>query len=138
MAISPSAISHDFPLYDADAQSSMGIRLTFSQSLGVDFSTDSGVWKETEGGLAVGLAGPVEIFPESAGADEAHIAQINTPAQVTADEAGAEIVFLGDGMLQAVVQGSAATEDAGWTVEERDGKTIFTKYGAADTLHITF
>lgn len=138
MVISPSAISDDFPLYDADAQSSMGIRLTFSQSLGVDFSTDSGVWKETEGGLAVGLAGPVEIFPESAGADEAHIAQINTPAQVTADEAGAEIVFLGDGMLQAVVQGSAATEDAGWTVEERDGKTIFTKYGAADTLHITF
>ena len=138
MVISPSAISDDFPLYDADAQSSMGIRLTFSHSLQEQFATDSGVWKQTQSGLAVGLTGPVEIFPKTEGTDETHITQINTPARVTAGGDGAEIVFLGDGMLQAVVQGSATTEDEGWTVEERDGITVFTKYGAADTLHITF
>ncbi len=136
--ITPAALSEDFPLYDAAAQSSMGVRLAFSASLGRDFATDSGVWKETEDGLAIGLGGTVRLYPVSEPSQAAHIAQINMPAVVTAGETGAEIAFLGDGMLQAVVAGSAVTADEGWDAEERDGQTIFTKYGTADTLHITY
>jgi hypothetical protein len=40
--------------------------------------------------------------------------------------------------MQTVVSGSASTDSAGWETQTRDGKTVFTKFGGADTLRITF
>ena len=41
-------------------------------------------------------------------------------------------------MLQVVVAGEAVTSSVGWSVQTRDGQTIFTKYGEADTLSLRF
>ena len=41
-------------------------------------------------------------------------------------------------MMQLTVAGDAATDSEGWTVEEIDGNTRFTKYGEADTLNLHY
>ena len=41
--------------------------------------------------------------------------------------------------MQVIVSGEAFTPDASWTATHReDGKTVFTKYGAADTLRLSY
>ncbi len=138
LSITPMAISEDFPLYDAGAQASCGVRITFSRSLTESFTTDAPVWKAAEGGLALGLPGTVRVYPARTEQAAAHIEQINVPARIEADAAGANIAFAEGGMMQVVAAGAARTEDEGWRTETRDGRTVFTKYGAADTLRIVF
>lgn len=137
--IAPRAESTDFPLYSESAQNAMGVRIEFTSSLEDSVKTDARVWKTAENGLAVGLDGAVTV---SAGEGSAacHLEQVNIPASsITEDENGAEIVFAGEGMMQVIVSGEAFTPDTSWTVAHReDGKTVFTKYGAADTLRLSY
>jgi len=111
--------------------------VAFSRSVGARFSTDAAVWKRTEDGLALGLSGETRLFP-SEQEDAPHIERVNVPAAVSADAAGGKIDFLGDGMMQAVVSGNARTEDSGWLTDFREGKTVFTKYGAAASLRFHY
>ena len=70
--------------------------------------------------------------------DSAHLAQVNTPAQITPTEDGADVAFWEDGMMEAVVDGPAVTDSEGWTVTRQGDQTIFTKFGSADTLQIRY
>ncbi len=136
ITIAPGYISDDFPLFDADAQSCSGLRVSFSEGLAASFTPEARVWKETDDGYALGLDGEVTLRRDGEAAR--HILQVNVPASVDATDGGAVIEFIGDGMMQAVVDGAAETSDEGWRVETRNGDTVFTKFGDPDTLHITY
>lgn len=135
--IVPGALSTDFPLYDGTAQNASGLRIDFAQGLERAFTVDARVWKETADGFALGLDGPVSLRP-GAPSGEAHILQVNSPAGISRAKSGAAITFTESGMLQTAVSGEAATNDGGWTVDRYEDRTVFTKFGAAETLHIIY
>jgi len=145
--IAPRTVSTAFPLYDADAQASMGLRIEFADGLETAFSHDARVWKTAANGFALGLDEPVTFRPGGQNAAR-HLLQVNVPAAVSCDGGGATVAFTGDGMMQAVVAGEAETADPGWLVDRREAgdggaddgtvRTVFTKFGAADTLHLTY
>ena len=137
-SIIPESISKEFPLYDDATQKASGLKIAFSTSVEDEFYTDSPVYKVTEDALAVGLPGAVRVFVTEEKQTVPHIQQINVPADITCNADGAEIAFIGDGMMQVVVFGAAKTDCIGWDTETKDGKTIFTKYGSADILNITY
>ena len=85
----------------------------------------------------MGLNRPVTLR-SGAEEEQPHLKQVNLPAEITTVSNGAEIAFQEDGMLQVVVAGEAVTSSVGWSVQTRDGQTIFTKYGEADTLSLRF
>ncbi len=135
--ITPSAISTDFPLYDREAQNSCGLQIDFAVGFETAFAPDARIWKQTGNGFALGLDGPVTLRENTAVANS-HLLQVNLPADLTCDENGAEVSFHGEGMLQAVVSGGAETSDTGWIVDRYEDRTVFTKFGAKDTLHLTY
>lgn len=137
--IVPGHVSEDFALYDEVAQNASGLRVDLSDSLKASLTSDARVWKQTDGGLTIGLDGPVTLTFTGSLKETAHLEQVNIPADISTDGNGAEISFLGDGMMQVVVFGTdAATSDEGWSVTTNGNETIFTKYGGADTLHIQY
>ncbi len=137
LVLTPGAASEDFALYDEAAQSAAGVRVDFADGLETAFSVDARVWKQTDDGYAVGLDGAVSLRPGGQNAAR-HLLQVNVPAEIEATEDGAVLAFTGDGMMQVTVAGAAATPDAGWTVDEYEDRTVFTKFGAAETLRIEY
>lgn len=134
-SVTPAARSESGSLYNADYQSACGIRIEFAERCGSAFTTDARVWKRTARGLTVGLDGTVHIGRGEA-SDAAHLERVNLPADISSD--GTQITFLDDGMMQVAVRGEAVTQQDDWTVTNEDGLTVFTKFGDADTLRITF
>lgn len=127
-----------FALYDARTQGAMGVEIEFSaRCSAADYAVDANVWYQKGSSLYVSLDRPVTLT-KAARADSAHLAQVNTPARITLVEGGAEVAFYENGMMEAVVDGAAVTSCVGWTVTQLDGKTIFTKFGGADTLRIRY
>ena len=134
--ITPGAASTDFPLYDGTFQRAAGLRIDFTDGLEEMFTPDARVWKRTADGFAVGLDAPVTFC--QGGGEGQHVLQLNVPAEIAGTDAGAEISFTGDGMLQAVVSGNAETADEGWTADHYDGMTVFTKFGGPTALHVRY
>ena len=127
-----------FALYDARTQNAMGVEIEFSAHCSAaGYAADANVWYQKGNSLYVSLDRPVTLTG-TARPEGAHLAQVNTPARITPVEGGAEVAFLEDGMMEAVVDGAASTGSAGWMVTRQDGRTIFTKYGGADTLRIQY
>ena len=128
----------DFALYDAQTQSAMGVEVEFSaRCSAADYAADANVWYQRGNSLYVGLDRPVTLT-KTTRAEDAHLTQVNTPARITLTEGGAEVAFLEDGMMEAVVDGAADTGSEGWTVTRQGDQTVFTKYGGADTLQIQY
>ena len=127
-----------FALYDARTQDAMGVEIEFSaRCSAAGYAVDANVWYQKGNSLYVSLDRPVTLT-KTARSDGAHLAQVNTPAQITLVEGGAEVAFREDGMMEAVVDGAAVTSSVGWTVTQQGDQTVFTKYGAADTLQIRY
>ena len=127
-----------FALYDAQTQHAMGVEVDFSARCSAgDYAADANVWYQKGNSLYVSLDRPVTLT-KTARSYGAHLAQVNTPAQITLVEGGAEVAFREDGMMEAVVDGAAVTSSVGWTVTQQGDQTVFTKYGAADTLQIRY
>lgn len=138
MAITPATISDSFALYDAAYQASSGIKVVMSKDIGAeDLTIDADVWRQDGSTIYLGLNRSVSIRPGAASGGT-HLERVNIAAEVSSDANGATVRFLDGGMLQAVVSGPASAKDDGWIITERDGKTIFTKYGGADTLRIVY
>ena len=138
LTLVPGSVSEDFPLYDAAFQSACGVRLRFAdKSLLAKAAADAEVVRRTEDALYLSLTGETHILLDGAGG-ESPIVKINVPAAVTLSETGAEIVFAEGGLMEVTVSGSASTASAGWKTEAREGRTLFTKFGSADTLRVSF
>lgn len=137
VTITPSALATDFPLYQAAYQNSCGLRISLGEKLAhTALSVDADVWSREGNTIYASLNRPLSIsLGERAGT---HLQQVNLPAELSTTDSGAEIKFRDGGMMQVTVAGSAETSSEGWTKEAYDGFTVFTKYGAADTITITF
>ena len=129
-----------YPLKDARYANACGVKVTFGEKLaGKTFATDADVWYWGENGcLYVGLNKTVRVYETEEAETVPHIQQINIPAEITPAKNGAKVAFSDGGMMQLTVAGDAATDSEGWTVEEIDGNTRFTKYGEADTLNLHY
>lgn len=140
--ISPGFCENDFGLYNEAAQSACGVRLTFAQALHLDAAVDADVWKQDGGSYLIGLNKPVSVYVDTEEpadiSGDGHIMQVNIPAEIIVTEEGASLSFLDGGMMQVVVSGAARTEDPGWIVTERNGNTVFTKFGDAGSLEFTY
>ena len=122
----------------AKDDTSVGVEIQFSQDhSAAAFAVDADVWYQRGNSLFVSLNRPVTLTAGEP-SQTAHLTQVNLPADITLLSNGAEIAFEADGILQVVVEGDAVAASAGWDVETRDGKTIFTKYGEADILSLRF
>lgn len=134
------SISDDFPLYNADYQNCTGVRINFSDAVDINtVSTDADVWYTRGNSLYLGLNKAVCVYTVDGTEKEAvHVERINIPAKVASTNTGATIKFLDDGMMQVVVSGLATTKDAGWTITDQNAKTVFTKYGEAETLTLSY
>ncbi len=134
------AMADDFPLYDAGYQRSTGVKMNFSDAVDVHtISTDADVWYKSGNSLYFGVNKPVHVYEASYTEKEAtHVERVNVAANIKATDSGTRIAFLDGGMMQVVVSGSATTADADWTTTEQNGKTVLTKYGAAETLTISY
>lgn len=139
LTIDPAAGETDYPLYDADVQRSLGVRVTLAEGIDVSrFSVDADVWFREEGAIVVGLNHPVTIRQTENWTEPAHITRVNMAARLGVSDTGASIRFLSGGMMQAVVAGEVTTPSKGWTVTEENGNTVFTKFGDGETLQLQF
>ncbi len=138
LRITPGAKNRDFALYDEAYQSACGIRIRFSEGFDTaKISSSASVQKWQDGALYISLDKPVSIdFSGNSAASP--IVSVNIPAEITVTETGATLNFLDDGMMQVSVSGTASTDSQGWTIENTDNTTTFTKFGAAETLEIKF
>ena len=125
-------------LYDPLYQKAIGVEIQFAERVDASaYVTDAKVWHREGSSLFVSLTDEVTVspsFPEKISC----LRQVNLPAEITVLENGAEVRFLDDGMMQAAAVGQAQTSSVGWTVTVQNGNTVFTKYGSADTLQITY
>ena len=135
----PAHISEDFPLYDERYAMSSGYKISLGDKLsGKKLAVDASVWYRDGSSFFVSADRPVRLFETDKKAEPSHLEQVNVAAEITSAAKGVRVNFLDSGMLQCVVAGKARTADAGWKIEERDGHTIFTKFGKAQTLTITY
>ena len=139
LTISPAQPETDYPLYDADVQQSLGVRVALAEGIDPDqFAVDANVWFRDGNAIVMGLDRPVTIVKAQDWTEPAHLTQVNMAAQIDASEDGVSIQFLSGGMMQAVVSGSAVTSSAGWLVTEQNGRTVFTKFGTGESLQLQF
>jgi hypothetical protein len=137
--LTPGEYSSDTELYQENYQNACGLRIDFGEAYDIDqIATDADVWYREGNALFVALNRSVRIYETKAEQNEAHIERVNLPAGIQKTENGAVIEFLDHGMLQLAVAGEAFTEADGWNVTRQDGKTIFTKFGKAETVEINF
>lgn len=134
--LTPGAADAGLPLYDERYQAACGVRIEFAQDSDAALSTDARILQRSEHAITVALDGPVALSTE-AGADS-RILRVNLPATVAASDDGATVTFSDGGLMEVCVAGRAETADAGWTVQTIGDETIFTKFGDAQALSITF
>lgn len=138
ITLTPGAVSTDFSLYDATYQSAAGVKLTLSAEIDADtLQTDANVWRRDGQSFYLALDKAVTLSADLPAADT-HLTRVNLPAKIELQDGGASVTFLDDGMMQLAVSGAAQTTSEGWTVSQNGDETVFTKFGAADSIAITF
>lgn len=138
-----SGVTNKFPLYSGNYQISSGVRVSFGEAMeGRDIRTDADVWRWDGNDLYVGLNRPVRVYEAMEGSSEAeteHLERINLPATISIHEGGASVTFLDGGYMEVETSVPATTQSSGWTATPlEDGGTLFTKYGAASALIISY
>ena len=132
-----------FALYSGDWQGAVGARVSLGEALaGRDIRTDADVWRRVGDELYVSLNRPVRVYEaaENEGGEGAgHLCLVNLPATVSASGSGATVSFREGGCMQVETSCPAVTSSAGWTATPLEGGgTLFTKYGAASSLSISY
>jgi len=132
------SVAPDHPLYDEAVSASLGVKVVFSADMdAAAFIPDADIWKLEGNSLILGLNRTVSLLPGEI-TRARHLTRINMAADITCTEHELLVEFLSHGMMQAAVKGHAVTDSPGWTLEYVNGETVFTKFGAADTLHIRY
>ncbi len=138
LRVTAGAADRENALYDEAYQNACGIRIRFAERIDTSkLGINANVAKWQDGVLYASLDKPLVIY-QSSGSITSPIVSVNIPANITTDENSASFEFLDGGMMQVSVDGMAATDSKGWTIESADGKTTFTKFGKADTLEIRY
>ncbi len=138
LTLTPGSVSPDGALFDSAFQNACGVRLRFADRARLASAVcDANVVRRTEDAIYLSLDGEVHVRFDGSGS-ESRLERVNVPAEITRTAQGAELAFAEGGLMEAVVSGSASTDSAGWTAQTRGGKTVFTKFGGADTLRISF
>ena len=129
----------DFALYDEAVNSSLGVRVVFSEKINARrVGVDADIWYRDGQTLVLGLNRPVTLTLGERQSAEPHLCRVNMAAELTMTEAGAEICFLSGGMMEASVKGEATTDSPGWKVTRRGDETVFVKYGSQQRLNLIF
>ena len=135
--------SNLFPLYSGNYQISTGVRISFGEAMqDRDIRTDADVWYRDGRDLYVGLNRPIRVYEaaEGSAAEQSdHIERINLPATISLHQGGASVTFLDGGYMEVETATPATTQSSGWTATQLDdGGTLFSKYGAASALIISY
>lgn len=127
-------IDKKLPLYDSGYAACTGVKVTFGSGDVLDYSSDASVWRADNHGVYVSLDNEAVI--ERSKSTQPHITAVNIPAKIKSSKDGYTVKFLDDGMMQVTVDGNAEVVSGIWQKSEINGKTVFTKYGKAQTLKI--
>ena len=138
--LTPEVLDLGLSLYDEAYQNACGVRISFSDQVDAStYQTDADVFYRDGQDLYLSLNRPVSVYQGEEEEEPVHLEQVNLPAQIQKGENGVTIAFQDGGMMQAIVSGTALTDTEGWTVTQtEDGRTVFTKFGAAETLSIRY
>lgn len=136
IVLSSSTRNTEAGLYDERYSNSVGVKLVFADGIRAEnYSSDAEVWRVENGCLYTVIDGDVKISSGSI-SDAIRIEQVNIPADISVKKNSAVVDFLDDGLMSVQVKGDAYTDSDGWTVESKNGSTIFTKHGKAEKLKI--
>ena len=135
--LSAAAKNEDIPLYDKNYQNSTGVKVIFADGVTVDeFNIDASVAYKKDNCIYASLDKGVKISKNGENKD-INITSVNVPAKISKNDKGATIKFYDGGMMTVEVAGNARTTSKGWETTQQEGKTLFRKYGKAETLKIT-
>ena len=135
--LSAAAKNEDIPLYDKNYQNSTGVKVIFADGVTVDeFNIDASVAYKKDNCVYASLDKGVKISKNGENKD-INITSVNVPAKISKNDKGATIKFCDGGMMTVEVAGNARTTSKGWETTQQEGKTLFRKYGKAETLKIT-
>ena len=133
------AKNQELELYNEKYEESTGVRVSFSTEYDLsNVSTDADVWSKDKDSIYISLNKETKIYRDRRQlvGKNINIKRINIPAKISHDKGIMEIQFLDSGMQQVEIYGKASTQSKGWETTNRDGNTIFTKYGKSSSLRI--
>ncbi len=136
--LSLSAVCRDKenPFYDEDYMDCVGVKIILADGVSIDeFGIDASVYYKKDNCIYVSLDNGARIS-KSGEHNEINITSVNLPAKITSSEDSATVKFLDGGMMSVIVRGTVKTTSDGWETTMQEGRTIFTKYGEAQTLKI--
>ena len=153
ISISPLYNEKNSELVEKAYENSIGLKLSFAKDTDVgNIKTDADVWKFIDNCLYIGLNKEVHVYADTAEHDAGtveggesieyelapHITRINLPAEIKMTESGARVTFREGGMMQIAVSGTVSTTGSGWIVTSSGEDTVFTKYGEADSIVLSY
>jgi hypothetical protein len=137
LTLSAQAKSTSIPLYDKNYQNAVGVKIILADGKVSDgFNIDASVYYKKDNCIYVSLDENGAKISKSGENNDLPLTSVNLPSKISKSKNGATIKFLDGGMMTAVVDGTAKTTSDGWEVTHQDGKTVFRKYGKAETLKI--
>jgi hypothetical protein len=123
-------------LYDKRYTDCVGVKIVFAAGDSAkNYATDANVWNIENNAMYLSLDKPVTLT-KNVISNVLNIKQINIPSEVKLTSDSAEIDFCESGLMYVRVGGVAETNDSGWTVQRKDGDTVFMKFGQAQKLKI--
>ena len=117
-----------FPLYDPVYQAACGVKITPAGAR-EDWDCDAEICYTENGSLYAGLNRVVRVG-SGVRSDALRLRRVNVPAEITRQADGSLTLRFRSGcMAEAAVEGEASTDSEGWTVAQRGGCTVFTRFG---------
>ena len=137
-SVIPMQYSQDFPLYDENFANAAGYKISFSKDIDIArMAVSAAVCDIDLKNNCIYTAGTATVSSKT-GLSSPHIVSVNLPANID----GGTIEFLEGGYMQVVVSGTVEVHSSGkpgdeWTIRNKDGRMIISKFGKAQTLELT-
>lgn len=130
--------SQDFPLFDKDFASCVGVRVEFSQSVNMEnVSSNATVSRIEQNSVYVSLDKPVDFLTNQEKTYVlTRIESVNVPAKIVNNGKKVTFEFLEDGFMSVTVKGKATADGGGWKTEHLEDATVFLKYGESESLTV--
>lgn len=124
-------------LYDKRYSDCVGVKVVFATDKDAsDYAANAKVWSTRDNCVYASLGNGVR-FSKALVNGDMNIKQVNIPAKISVSSSSAEVTFKDSGLMLVRVAGRAKTSDEDWTVVERNGDTLFMKFGQAQSIKIT-